>query len=64
MITVPFQKDGPDLDAIEDLLSKESNVHGIVCVPRHSNPTGHTFSDGNVQPVSYTHLTLPTICSV
>jgi DNA-binding transcriptional MocR family regulator len=49
MITVPFQKDGPDLDAIEDLLNKESNVHGIVCVPRHSNPTGHTFSDGNVQ---------------
>ena len=49
MLTVPFQKDGPDLGVIEDLLKKESNIHGIVCVPRHSNPTGHTFSDDNVQ---------------
>jgi DNA-binding transcriptional MocR family regulator len=49
MITVPFQNNGPDLNAIEDLLKKESNIHGIVCVPRHSNPTGHTFSDDNVE---------------
>ena len=49
MLTVPFQKDGPDLGVIEDLLKKESNIHGIVCVPRHSNPTGQTFSDDNVQ---------------
>ena len=49
MLTVPFQKDGPDLNAVKDLLDKESNIHGIVCVPRHSNPTGHTFSDNNVQ---------------
>ena len=49
MITVPFQNDGPDLNAIEDLIKTESNIHGIVCVPRHSNPTGHTFSDDNVE---------------
>ena len=49
MLTVPFQKDGPDLNAVKDLLKNESNIHGIVCVPRHSNPTGHTYSDNNVE---------------
>tara|TARA_B100001079_G_C16359307_1_gene492107 strand:+ start:152 stop:1348 length:1197 start_codon:yes stop_codon:yes gene_type:complete len=49
MLTVPFQNDGPDLNAIEDLLKSQDNIHGIVCVPRHSNPTGHTFSDENVK---------------
>tara|TARA_B100000965_G_scaffold271124_1_gene229324 strand:+ start:689 stop:1885 length:1197 start_codon:yes stop_codon:yes gene_type:complete len=49
MITVPFQDDGPDLNAIEAILKKEKNVNGIVCVPRHSNPTGHTYSDENVR---------------
>ena len=49
MIPVPFQDDGPDLNAIEHLLRSEENIHGIVCVPRHSNPTGHTYSDENVK---------------
>ena len=49
MITIPFQDDGPDLNAIEAILKKEKNVHGIACVPRHSNPTGHTYSDENVR---------------
>ena len=49
MIAVPFQDDGPDLNAIEAILKKEKNVHGIACVPRHSNPTGHTYSDENVR---------------
>ena len=49
MVTVPFQDDGPDLNAVEQLLKSEENIHGIVCVPRHSNPTGHTYSDENVK---------------
>ena len=49
MITVPFQNDGPDLNFIETALKQDKNIHGIVCVPRHSNPTGHTFSDNNVR---------------
>ncbi len=49
MIVVPFQDDGPDLNVIETILKKEKNIHGIVCVPRHSNPTGHTYSDENVR---------------
>ena len=49
MIAVPFQEDGPDLNVIETILEKEKNIHGIVCVPRHSNPTGHTYSDESVR---------------
>ena len=49
MITVPFQDDGPNLNAIESILKNEKNIHGIACVPRHSNPTGHTYSDENVR---------------
>ena len=29
-----------------------------------STLTGWTFAEGDAFPVSYTHLTLPTICSV
>tara|TARA_Y100001935_G_C17292510_1_gene504262 strand:- start:84 stop:1280 length:1197 start_codon:yes stop_codon:yes gene_type:complete len=49
MIPMPFQLDGPDLDSLEYLLKKHKDVQGIVCVPRHSNPTGHTYSDTNVR---------------
>jgi DNA-binding transcriptional MocR family regulator len=49
MITVPFQEDGPNLNAIQKILETEKNVHGMVCVPRHSNPTGHSYSDDNVK---------------
>ena len=49
MIPMPFQKDGPDLNSLESLLKQHKDVNGIICVPRHSNPTGHTYSDDNVR---------------
>ena len=48
MISIPFADDGPDLQALAQVLEQEANVAGIVCVPRHSNPTGHSYSDANV----------------
>ena len=48
MISIPFSDDGPDLRALAQVLEQEANVAGIVCVPRHSNPTGHSYSDANV----------------
>ena len=51
MIPMPFQDDGPDVNVISDLISKDNDISGIVCVPRHSNPTGHVYSDQNVKEI-------------
>ncbi len=44
MINIPMRNDGPDMDKIEELV-KNSNVKGIFCVPKYTNPEGITFSD-------------------
>ena len=51
MIAMPFQDDGPDVNVINDLIFKDDDISGIVCVPRHSNPTGHVYSDQNVKEI-------------
>ena len=48
MITVPLIDDGIDLNVLLDTLQKNSNVLGIICVPRHSNPSGEVYSDDNI----------------
>ena len=48
MITVPLVEDGVDLDVLSDALQSNSNVLGIICVPRHSNPSGEVYSDENI----------------
>ncbi len=43
MITVEYLENGqPDIDKIEEL-AKDPDVHGIICVPKYSNPTGYTY---------------------
>ena len=48
MITVPLIEDGIDIQKFEEALNSNKNVMGVICVPRHSNPSGEVYSDQNI----------------
>ena len=51
MLPVPLIGTGIDLEVFNGLLSEHENIKGIMCVPRHSNPTGDIYSDENLTAI-------------
>ena len=52
MIPVPLEGDGPDMNAVENLLETDETIKGIICVPKHSNPTGEIFSKEKIEALA------------
>lgn len=52
MLNVPMEASGPNMDAIEALVQNDVNTSVLWCVPRHSNPTGYTYSDETVARIA------------
>ena len=47
-IPVPLNDDGVDLEEFSNILKNKEDIVGMLCVPRHSNPSGEIYSDENL----------------
>jgi DNA-binding transcriptional MocR family regulator len=52
IIPVPLLDDGPDMDVVRKLVSEDSTIRGMWCVPKYSNPTGTVYSDEVIEALA------------
>ncbi|BED91658.1 MAG: aminotransferase [Candidatus Improbicoccus pseudotrichonymphae] len=52
MIPIKMNHDGPDIDEIEKLVSKDESIKGMWCVPKFSNPGGEIYSDCIIERIA------------
>ena len=52
MVCVDLNDDGPDMDQVEDLVKNDPSTAIMWCVPKHSNPTGCTYSKAVVERIA------------
>jgi len=55
-VTVPMHADGPDVEAVAELVAKDPSIKGIWIVPTHANPSGSIVS----QEVAARLASMPT----